>query len=49
MTPFKAAAAPRAATGVVVSVGFNEGTADSVGCLWNSNVLIAEEEPSGPA
>jgi nitrilase len=29
--------------GVVVSLGFNEGTADSVGCLWNSNVLIGED------
>src|SRR5437773_2208406 len=28
--------------GVIVSLGFNEGTADSVGCLWNSNVLIGE-------
>ncbi len=26
--------------GVIVSLGFNEGTADSVGCLWNSNVLM---------
>ncbi len=29
--------------GVMVSLGFNEGTADSVGCLWNSNVLIGED------
>jgi len=29
--------------GVVVSLGFNEGTADSVGCLWNSNVVIGED------
>jgi len=29
--------------GIVVSLGFNEGTADSVGCLWNSNVLIGED------
>jgi aliphatic nitrilase len=29
--------------GVVVSMGFNEGTADSVGCLWNANVLIGED------
>src|SRR2546427_12684085 len=29
--------------GVVVSLGFNEGTADSVGCLWNSNVLVGED------
>ena len=36
-----AAAARRA--GVVVSLGFNEGTADSVGCIWNSNVLIGED------
>jgi aliphatic nitrilase len=28
---------------IVVSVGFNEGTADSVGCIWNSNVLIGED------
>lgn len=26
--------------GVVVSMGFTEGTLASVGCLWNSNVLI---------
>ena len=29
--------------GIVVSLGFNEGTADSVGCIWNSNVLIGED------
>jgi aliphatic nitrilase len=29
--------------GIVVSLGFNEGTTDSVGCLWNSNVLIGED------
>jgi aliphatic nitrilase len=29
--------------GIIVSLGFNEGTADSVGCLWNSNVLIGED------
>lgn len=28
------------AHGVLVSVGFTEGTEASVGCLWNSNVLI---------
>jgi aliphatic nitrilase len=26
--------------GVVVALGFNEGTESSVGCMWNSNVLI---------
>lgn len=26
---------------VIVSLGFNEGTAASVGCIWNSNVLIS--------
>ena len=26
--------------GIVVSMGFTEGTAASVGCIWNSNVLI---------
>lgn len=30
-------------SGVVVSLGFNEGTHASVGCIWNSNVLIDEE------
>jgi aliphatic nitrilase len=29
--------------GVVVSLGFNEGTKASVGCLWNANVLIGED------
>jgi nitrilase len=29
--------------GIVVSLGFNEGTADSVGCIWNSNVLVGED------
>jgi nitrilase len=29
--------------GIVVSLGFNEGTLDSVGCIWNSNVLIGED------
>jgi nitrilase len=29
--------------GVVVSMGFNEGTADSVGCLWNANILVGED------
>jgi nitrilase len=29
--------------GLIVSLGFNEGTADSVGCIWNSNVLIGED------
>jgi aliphatic nitrilase len=29
--------------GIFVSLGFNEGTADSVGCLWNSNVLIGDD------
>ena len=28
---------------IVVSLGFNEGTADSVGCIWNSNVLVGED------
>jgi aliphatic nitrilase len=28
---------------IVVSMGFTEGTATSVGCLWNSNVLIGAE------
>jgi aliphatic nitrilase len=28
---------------IFVSLGFNEGTPDSVGCLWNSNVLIGED------
>ncbi len=29
--------------GVVVSLGFNEGTKASVGCLWNANVLIGDD------
>jgi aliphatic nitrilase len=29
--------------GVFVSLGFTEGTPDSVGCLWNSNVLIGDD------
>jgi aliphatic nitrilase len=28
---------------VFVSLGFNEGTADSVGCIWNANVLIGDD------
>jgi len=36
-----AATARRA--GVFVSLGFNEGTAQSVGCLWNTNVLIGDD------
>jgi aliphatic nitrilase len=28
---------------IFVSLGFNEGTADSVGCLWNANVLIGDD------
>jgi aliphatic nitrilase len=36
-----AAAAKRA--GVFVSLGFNERTEASVGCIWNSNVLIGED------
>lgn len=28
---------------IMVSVGFNEGTAASVGCIWNSNALIGED------
>lgn len=36
-----AAAARRA--GVYVSLGINEGTEDSVGCIWNSNILIGED------
>jgi aliphatic nitrilase len=35
------AAAKRA--GIFVSMGFNEGTKTSVGCLWNANVLIGED------
>jgi predicted amidohydrolase len=30
-------------TGVVVSIGFTEGTPTSVGCLWNSNALIGAD------
>ena len=29
--------------GVVVSVGFSEGTEASVGCIWNSNILIGAD------
>jgi len=29
--------------GVVVSIGFTEGTEASVGCIWNSNVLIGAD------
>jgi aliphatic nitrilase len=29
--------------GVVVSIGMNEGTADSVGCIWNTNILMGED------
>ncbi len=29
--------------GVFVSLGINEGTPASVGCLWNSNVLVADD------
>ncbi len=36
-----AAVARRA--GVFVSLGFNEGTADSVGCIWNANVLVGDD------
>lgn len=39
-------AAVRAAArkaGVVVSLGFNEGTDASVGCIWNSNVLVGAD------
>lgn len=28
---------------IFVSIGFNEGTDDSVGCLWNANVLIGDD------
>jgi aliphatic nitrilase len=28
---------------IFVSLGFNEGTADSVGCIWNANVLIDDD------
>src|SRR5438477_4439735 len=36
-----AAAARRA--GIFVSLGFNEGTEASVGCVWNANVLIGDD------
>ncbi|WP_454621067.1 carbon-nitrogen hydrolase family protein [Bradyrhizobium cenepequi] len=29
--------------GVVVSVGFTEGTVASLGCIWNSNLLIGQD------
>lgn len=29
--------------GIFVSLGFNEGTRASVGCLWNSNIIIGED------
>lgn len=29
--------------GVFVSLGFNEGTKASVGCIWNANVVIGED------
>ena len=29
--------------GICISIGFTEGTKTSVGCLWNSNVLISAE------
>src|SRR5471030_809044 len=29
--------------GVIVSLGFTEGTEASLGCLWNSNVLIGSD------
>lgn len=29
--------------GILVSLGFSEGTPASVGCIWNSNVLISEQ------
>src|SRR4030095_11423311 len=28
---------------IIVSIGFNEGTQASVGCIWNSNALIGED------
>lgn len=31
------------ACGIMVSVGFNEATEASVGCIWNSNVLIGRD------
>jgi aliphatic nitrilase len=30
-------------SGIFVSLGFNEGTKTSVGCIWNSNVLIGDD------
>ena len=36
-------AATARACGVFVSLGFNEGTPASVGCIWNANVLIGDE------
>lgn len=30
-------------SGVLVSIGFDEGTKVSVGCIWNANVLIGED------
>lgn len=38
----RVAAAARKA-GVFVSLGINEGTAASLGCIWNSNVLIGDD------
>ena len=29
--------------GIFVSLGFNEGTKTSVGCMWNANVLIGDD------
>lgn len=29
--------------GIIVSLGFTEGTAASVGCIWNSNILIGND------
>jgi aliphatic nitrilase len=29
--------------GILVSIGFNEGTTASVGCIWNSNALIGDD------
>ena len=29
--------------GIFVSIGINEGTAASVGCIWNSNILIGDD------
>jgi aliphatic nitrilase len=36
-------AATARACGVFVSLGFNEGTTASVGCVWNANVLIGDD------